>query len=698
MRNRRWCISFRCPRSEAAVLLFALHTLGCDGASNVTELKASLHLPATEISMGKVFVSYPSTKEVLISSRGDFPLDFVVQVLGPESDMFRISPLLGSIPANGSTTLTVTAGATRIGKMTIQIHVASNANVGAPAGLFTVTADAQLPPDCEDGNGCTIDRFDPEAHKCLHLSHEKACDDRNRCTHNDRCREGECRGEALECDDDNLCTDNLCNPLSGCVFPPTRSCDDRNPCTIDSCLESEACAHTAVEDGTLCDDFELCTQADLCTQGVCTGIPIPDGTSCDDGDPCSKNEVCSMGECLDENYQAPGLGEIKFDTAVPALSNEAGRNLIVDRDGHIFLGLRNGLLSLDACGDMQWENETLGAPRWRAALSLPGRIFVPTGSTIHVIDSVDGVELDRINLHAAIANTSSATQTLIKDMAVQADGSLIVSIKTWNAASEIDGFLLSWTPGTEDARILFHWPFSWAEQLAIGRTEILNAVLTQTSSISPFGMTTRLTQFDLHTLNMLWTSSATVTEHASYLALGRGPAVAWSIGRLFHSPAHRTTRILPSQPFLNAYEAGAPIFGNELIYWPFNRAANGASMGQAELASELVASSTTGEIKWRLALDEGLRGSSGVLGRHAMFYLVSNSGRLLSVNAKGQIIWDQDHGRASSDPFVSNPTLTPQGVLVFALEGRVIGIQTDETLNASPWPRIRHDNLATSHR
>ena len=42
-----------------------------------------------------------------------------------------------------------------------------------------------------------------------------------------------CTHEARICDDGIDCTNDTCNPATGCVFTP--ACDDGNPCTVDTC-------------------------------------------------------------------------------------------------------------------------------------------------------------------------------------------------------------------------------------------------------------------------------------------------------------------------------------------------------------------------------------------------------------------------------------------------------------------------------
>lgn len=94
------------------------------------------------------------------------------------------------------------------------------------------------------------------------------CSDRNACTPNDTCRSASCVGLGLiGCDDNNPCTADRCEPLTGCV-------------------------HTATEG--FCEDQDLCTERERCTDGRCTGTPI----ECDDDDPCTSDRCDPESGCL----------------------------------------------------------------------------------------------------------------------------------------------------------------------------------------------------------------------------------------------------------------------------------------------------------------------------------------------------------------------------------------------------------------
>ncbi|MBI5502779.1 MAG: hypothetical protein HY907_21215 [Deltaproteobacteria bacterium] len=146
---------------------------------------------------------------------------------------------------------------------------------------------------CTDGNACTDDTCDP-ATGCVFPPNTAACDDGSACTVGDVCARGVCTpGAARACDDSNVCTDNACDPVTGCVYPPnTAACDDRNACTTGDRCRDGACASTG---SLVCADANLCTD-DTCDPAAGCVYP-PNAAPCDDGDACTSPDVCSGGVC-----------------------------------------------------------------------------------------------------------------------------------------------------------------------------------------------------------------------------------------------------------------------------------------------------------------------------------------------------------------------------------------------------------------
>ncbi len=199
--------------------------------------------------------------------------------------------------------------------------------------------------DCNDDNVCTTDSCSP-GDGCLHLLNSAPCDDGDLCTTGDKCHLGDCTpGGAFTCNDGNPCTDDACDAEAGCTFTPNSDdCDDGNACTVDDicsagvckggvavqCNDSNPCTDDVcdLDEGCLftlnsapCSDGDVCTVGDLCEGGVCVGgetLNCDDGSPCtddscnagvgclhvvnvapcDDSDACTEGDVCALGQCI----------------------------------------------------------------------------------------------------------------------------------------------------------------------------------------------------------------------------------------------------------------------------------------------------------------------------------------------------------------------------------------------------------------
>jgi hypothetical protein len=205
------------------------------------------------------------------------------------------------------------------------------------------------PVDCNDDKECTDDACDIDDGECKHQNNEKSCEDGNKCTVGDKCNAGICGSgtEKLFCDDFNDCTYDDCNPGEGCVHMnlsdiscddkdlctdndycengqcksgTKKICNDENTCTEDVCVSSTGKCDYQPKQG-LCNDNNPCTDNDYCLGAVCTGITKtcsdqndcttdycdPEGIcqhikltgeTCSDGDPCTTFDACDNGNCI----------------------------------------------------------------------------------------------------------------------------------------------------------------------------------------------------------------------------------------------------------------------------------------------------------------------------------------------------------------------------------------------------------------
>lgn len=151
---------------------------------------------------------------------------------------------------------------------------------------------------CDDGNECTTDACNTDG-SCKHAKLTGTpCDDGNVCTTIEQCAAGVCvGGNLLDCNDNDQCSLDSCDPFTGCKHVPASEgvCpDDGNVCTQDVC-KNGACTHPNVKDGTVCaTDGEVCT-TDICKSGECQHIA--NTVACNDGNPCTLNDTCKDKTC-----------------------------------------------------------------------------------------------------------------------------------------------------------------------------------------------------------------------------------------------------------------------------------------------------------------------------------------------------------------------------------------------------------------
>ncbi len=184
-----------------------------------------------------------------------------------------------------------------------------------------------------------------KAKGCVYTPNSATCDDNNPCTEGDTCAKGSCApGKAKDCSDGDACTKDTCVVEGGKGSPATAkcqsvadgaaACDDSNPCTDDSCDPKTGCQHT--NNTKPCDDGDACTGGagggkgaksagplpggDVCKAGTCTPgtavvcndgnactddscdkakgcVALDNAATCDDGNACTKSDACAQGTC-----------------------------------------------------------------------------------------------------------------------------------------------------------------------------------------------------------------------------------------------------------------------------------------------------------------------------------------------------------------------------------------------------------------
>jgi len=149
--------------------------------------------------------------------------------------------------------------------------------------------------DCDDRNACTDDLCVAGV-GCVLTPNQNPCEDGSLCTTGDRCYQGTCvPGSPLDCNDGNACTADECLPASGCRHVNLAiPCSDGDPCTVgDSCVDG-TCRPGPQDD---CDDGNPCTEDNCLPDVGCFHVRMADGYPCDDGNGCTTGDACQAGRC-----------------------------------------------------------------------------------------------------------------------------------------------------------------------------------------------------------------------------------------------------------------------------------------------------------------------------------------------------------------------------------------------------------------
>jgi cysteine-rich repeat protein len=117
---------------------------------------------------------------------------------------------------------------------------------------------AGTPPDCSDGEACSVDSCNEQADVCIHMPAHHLC------------------GDGVYCNGDEIC-----NVATGCSAGAAVDCSGlSSSCSLGSCDElTEACVSSAVNETSVCDDLDFCSTDDQCTAGACTGTSDPQFSS-----------------------------------------------------------------------------------------------------------------------------------------------------------------------------------------------------------------------------------------------------------------------------------------------------------------------------------------------------------------------------------------------------------------------------------
>jgi hypothetical protein len=125
------------------------------------------------------------------------------------------------------------------------------------------------------------------------------CNDHSVCTVHDRCLQGECVGNAMNCHADQ-CANGACHKDRGCVFTNKEdhtACSDDNKCTVGDKCWNGMCVSGLETD---CSHLDTLCEVGLCdvVTGNCAAVPKENGLACSNGLMCQEHAACTDGQCV----------------------------------------------------------------------------------------------------------------------------------------------------------------------------------------------------------------------------------------------------------------------------------------------------------------------------------------------------------------------------------------------------------------
>jgi hypothetical protein len=182
-------------------------------------------------------------------------------------------------------------------------------DVAMGADACKATSCVAHPVDCDDQDACTVDLCDPGNGACVHAKIPDC---------------GPCASDN-DCDDGDPCTVDWCSPEFLVCVHAADPCDDADDCTADTCapavgcLHSDTCGAACTSDGD-CDDGNACTVDSCAMDGVCVHSIL----SCDDGVACTVDSCDPVAGCSNRFVGATCAVDGDCDDGDPCTADTCG--------------------------------------------------------------------------------------------------------------------------------------------------------------------------------------------------------------------------------------------------------------------------------------------------------------------------------------------------------------------------------------
>lgn len=366
-------------RTAHLLLLLALAACGGtllgDGSGEVYLAPATLPFEA--------HVGYGRIEKAEIYNGGRISQPVTLQISGP----FRLRSSRMTVPS-GRTEIDVLYSpgneGTHEGRLVLTVTATKKTST------ITLLGHATEAPDCAPASPCDYARRDGDTGACRRGPVEEGtpCSSGNGCQVDERCVAHECVGVPRDCDDDDVCTDDSCNPLLGqCVHLETSCPEPEEACRVAACHPVTGCYEKDAPAGTVCGEF-TCKLAQFCKEGTCVSEKPPEDY------PCVR--PCGEGQCRSEQcVRTDGKPSALLDERTPLFQSDRPITFdgLMDEDGNTYFvsylpgGQSRALLSLNPDGFLRYPGEgrlLVAGEGWPRMLRWNDRIFVSAGDVVEL--------------------------------------------------------------------------------------------------------------------------------------------------------------------------------------------------------------------------------------------------------------------------------------------------------------------------
>jgi len=309
-----------------------------------------------------------------------------VEVLASAADPFAVDPRV-VLPPSGRGSLNVVFIA---GSEEVERDLVLRSEGESDGVVVRLRGTGVRPLPCVATELCTLSTFDVPSGTCVDSVAPEGtpCVHPNPCLFNGKCDAvGQCIAEPRPCDDNNVCTNDFCSALFGCVHTPVTCPPPGQVCMVATCHPTNGCGAGPAPFGTFCGPVD-CTTENICDQGQCKQAPTPEGFPCSPPTPCQGPGECHNQACVQPDAGVfPPTFSLPLDGVPAATPDEPG------------LVLFRGNLYAEVCGPVYDAGCALVS--WTSTAF--ERFAAPHGAARSVLTASDAgvwmLGVDAVSLH-----------------------------------------------------------------------------------------------------------------------------------------------------------------------------------------------------------------------------------------------------------------------------------------------------------